>query len=89
MAYQRGRGCSHHVSGSKLWNGTGPAGLVAKLDLVAVIGSPLIHLPFHSFTQPSHHSLVKFIHSSMSPIKHRSRQGPPGWEVSLSWAGKH
>lgn len=64
-------------------NGTGPVGLVAKLDIVAVDGYPLIHLPFHSFAQPSHHSLAR-VHSLISEsVKHQSRQGPPGWEVSL------
>ena len=63
MAPQRGRGCSHHVSGSKLWNGTGSVGLVAKLDIVAVTGSPLIHLPFHSFT-------FSFIYSTIPPFSH-------------------
>lgn len=77
------------MSGSRLWNGIEPIGLAGKLTMVAVIGSPLIPLPFHSFIQPSHHSLMKFIHSSIRPIKHSTKQGPPGWGVSMNWAGKH
>lgn len=59
MAPQRGGevAATVQVWDLSIWNGTGPVGLVAKLDIVAVIGYPLIHHQATSFTQPSHHSL--------------------------------